>query len=118
VAHPFGTLTTTLRSVAYHTGLDEHGPELARLRDAYTEAWTDLLPRSALAEVTGLASDLTHIRKGAAWARAMEGVEPADIGEYAGAAGGWLIDFAGRLELRGLPQSMTRSAGTSSATGG
>ncbi len=61
VAHPFGTLTTTLRSIAHRTGLDEDGPELVRLRDAYTEAWTDVLPRSALAEVAGLATDLAHL---------------------------------------------------------
>ncbi len=100
VAHPFGTLTTTLRSIAYHTGLDEDGPELARVRDAYTGAWTDVLPRSALAEVAGLATDLAHIGKSSAWTRAMDGVEPAAMGEYAGGAGGWLIDFADRLERR------------------
>jgi hypothetical protein len=100
VAHPFGTLTTTLRSIAHHTGRDETDVELARLRDAYTEAWTDVLPRSALAEVAGLATDLAHIGKSSAWARAMEGVEPAAMGEFAGGAGGWLIDFAERLERR------------------
>lgn len=100
VAHPFGTLTTTLRSIAYHTGRDADGAELARVRDAYTEAWTDVLPRSALAEVAGLATDLGHIGKSSAWARVAQGVEPAAMGEYAGAAGGWLIDFADRLERR------------------
>lgn len=100
VAHPFGTLTTTLRSIAHHTGRAEDAPELARLRDAYTEAWTDVLPRSALAEVAGLATDLAHISKSSAWARAMDGVDPAAMGEFGGGAGGWLIDFADRLERR------------------
>jgi hypothetical protein len=100
VAHPFGTLTTTLRSIAYHTGRTEDAAELDRLRDAYTEAWTDVLPRSALAEVAGLATDLAHIGKSSAWARAMDGVDPAAMGEYGGGAGGWLIDFADRLERR------------------
>jgi hypothetical protein len=100
VAHPFGTLTTTLRSIAYHTGRDADGSELARVRDAYTEAWTDVLPRSALAEVAGLATDLGHIGKSSAWARVAHGLEPGALGEYAGAAGGWLIDFADRLERR------------------
>ncbi len=100
VAHPFGTLTTTLRSIAYHTGLDADGPELTRVRDAYTESWTDVLPRSGLAEVARLAADLAQIGKSSAWARAMEGVEPAAMGEYAGGAGGWLIDFADALERR------------------
>lgn len=100
VAHPFGTLTTTLRSIAYHVGLDANDPELIRVRDAYTEAWTDVLPRTALAEVVALATDLAQIGKGSAWARAMDGVEPAALGEYAGAAGAWLIDFATSLERR------------------
>ena len=60
--------------------------------------------------------DLAHIGKSSAWARAMLGLEPAAMGEYGGGAGGWLIDFVDRLELR--PTSMTRSAGTSAATGG
>ncbi len=100
VAHPFGTLTTTLRSIAYRTDRDVDDAELARLRDAYTEAWTDVLPRSALVEVAGLATDLAHIGKSSAWARAMDGVDPAAMGEYGGGAGGWLIDFAVRLERR------------------
>ena len=100
LAHPFGTLTTTLRSIGYRTGLDPYGSELVRVRDAYTEAWTDVLPRSGLAEVAGLAMDLAQIGKSSAWARAMLGLEPAEMGEHGGAAGGWLIDFAERLELR------------------
>jgi hypothetical protein len=105
VAHPFGTLTTTLSSIVCHTGRDANDPELARLRDAYTEAWTDVLPRSGLAEVAGLAADLGHIAKSSAWARAMEGVESAAMGEYAGGAGAWLIDLAGRLERRRPPRT-------------
>ena len=100
VAHPFGTLTTTLGSIAYRTGLDREGTEMARVRDAYTEAWTDVLPRSGLAEVAALAFDLAHIGKSSAWQRAMTGVEPVAMGEHGGAAGGWLIDFADRLERR------------------
>ena len=100
VAHPFGTLTTTLRSIAHRTGLDRDGVELSRVRDAYTEAWTDVLPRAGLAAVAALAVDLAHIGKSSAWRRAMIGVEPGAMGEHGGAAGGWLIDFADCLERR------------------
>jgi hypothetical protein len=100
VAHPFGTLTTTLGSIAYRTGLDLDGPELARVRDAYTEAWTDVLPRSALAEVSGVAVDLAHIGKSAAWERAMQGLDASEMGGQQAAAAEWLIDFADRLERR------------------
>ena len=101
VAHPFGTLTTTLRSIAYRTGLDGEGAELARVRDAYTEAWTDVLPRSGLAEVAALAVDLGPIGKASAWQRAVSGLESAVMGDHGGAAGAWLIELAERLERRG-----------------
>ena len=104
VGHPFGTLATTLKSIAYRTGLEQDGPDLARVRDAYTEAWTDVLPRSALVEVADLAMDLAHISKSAAWDRAMDGVEPAEMGEFGDGAGGWLIDFADRMERRPATQ--------------
>jgi hypothetical protein len=100
VAHPFGTLTTTFSSIAYRTGLDGDGAELARVRDAYTEVWTDVLPRSGLAEVAALAVDLGPIAKASAWQRAVSGVESAVMGDHGGAAGAWLIELVERLERR------------------
>lgn len=104
VAHPFGTLVTTLNSVAYRLGTDPDGPALTRLRDAYLEAWTDVLPRAALDEVLEFALDLGRIGKAAAWARALSGVEPADLGEFADGPAMWLVDLVERLEGRSTPQ--------------
>lgn len=73
VAHPFASMVTTLNSVAYRLGTDPDGPELTRLRDAYLERWTDVLPGPALHELLGHGLDLGRIGKSAAWARAPSG---------------------------------------------
>ena len=101
VAHPFGSMVTTLNSVAYRLGSDPDGPELARLRDAYLDAWTDVLPRPALAEVLERALDLGRIGKAAAWARALHGVDPAAMDGHGDAPAMWLVDLVERLDRRG-----------------
>ena len=103
VAHPFGTLVTTLNSVGYRLELEPDGPELQRLRDAYLEAWTDVLPRSGLDAAFRLALDLGRIGKAAAWQRALDGLDHAEMGEHAGAPALWLADLAERLERRAEP---------------
>ena len=100
VAHPFGTMTGTFSSIAHHAGLDVYASrELDRLRDTYTEAWTDLLPRSGLTRLVTLAMDLGHIGKAATWERAMTGLSPDQMGGYHGWPAGWLADLAPRLDL-------------------
>ncbi|MEO6206677.1 MAG: phosphotransferase [Candidatus Limnocylindrales bacterium] len=100
VAHPFVTMIGTFSSIAHHAGLDIYGSsELDRLRDTYTEAWTDLLPRTALARVVTLAMDLGHIGKAATWERAMTGLSPDQMGGYHGWPALWLTDLVPRLEL-------------------
>ncbi len=100
VAHPFATMTGTFSSIAHHAGLDVFASdELDRLRDTYTEAWTDLLPRVELARLVSLAMDLGHIGKAATWERAMTGLSPDQMGGYHGWPAGWLADLVPRLEL-------------------
>ncbi len=100
VSHPFGTLPATLGSIARRTELDLDGPEIARVRDAYTEAWTDVLPRSGLADVAGLALDLGHIGKATAWERALLGLTRDEMGGHHGGTAAWLIAFVERLDRR------------------
>ena len=102
VAHAFGSMVTTLNSVAYRIATDPDGPALRRLRDAYLEAWTDVLPRSALDEALERALDLGRIGKAAAWARALGGLEPPDMGGHGDAPAMWLVDLVERLDARHL----------------
>ena len=98
VAHPFGTLTATFNSIANKTGLGLDDPAFARLRDVYTEAWTDVLPRDALTQTTVLARDFACIGKALAWERGLSGLEPDEMDGFGDSVAGWLMEFADRLE--------------------
>ena len=101
VAHPFGTLVTTLNSVAYRLEVDPDGPELSRLREAYLEAWTDVLPRPGLRAALEIALDLGRIGKAAAWDRALSGLDTDDMDDFGDAPAGWLMDLIDRMDRRG-----------------
>jgi hypothetical protein len=100
VAHPFATMLGTLNSVARATSTDPEGPVLRRLRDAYLEAWTDVLPRAALDGVLERALDLGRIGKAAAWARALDGLEPERMAGHGDSPALWLADLVERLDRR------------------
>ncbi|HET8785261.1 MAG TPA: phosphotransferase [Candidatus Limnocylindrales bacterium] len=101
VAHPFASMVTTLNSVAHRLETTPDDPRLDRLRDAYLEAWTDVLPRPALHEVLALALVLGRIGKAAAWARALGGLEPAEMEAHADAPALWLADLAELVDAGG-----------------
>jgi hypothetical protein len=95
VAHPFGTLLVTFRSIASR-GLD--APEapataLARLRDAYLEPWTATHSRAELDHAVPLAMRLAIIGRALSWHRALTEIPPRDHGEWAGNVAGWLLDL-------------------------
>lgn len=96
VAHPFGTLTTTFNSITNKTDVALDDPIFERLRDAYLEAWTDVLPRDRLVEVSVLARDLACIGKALAWERALQGLEPDQMDGFGDGVAGWLVEFADR----------------------
>jgi hypothetical protein len=97
IAHPFVTLTTTLGSIGHHGGFDPYGPRLARLRDAYIEAWTDVVPRRDLRHEATVAMDLGHIGKAAAWERTMDGFTSEEMDGFHGWTAGWLGSLVDRL---------------------
>ncbi|MGQ5260593.1 aminoglycoside phosphotransferase family protein [Micromonospora sp. ZYX-F-536] len=92
VAHPFGTLLVTLRSVRYASELPADDARLGRLRDAYLEAWTDRYDRRTLVEAADLAVSLGAVSRSLSWRRALDTPDPARA-EYAEAVPGWLEEL-------------------------
>jgi len=95
VAHPFGTLLVTFRSIV-NRGLGDEaatGRALDRLRDAYLEAWTDEHAIADLRRATPLAMRVAIVGRSLSWQRALRGIPMEDRGEWAGTVGGWLMDL-------------------------
>ena len=97
VAHPFGSLVTTLNSVAHRLDMTADDPRLRPLRDAYLEAWTDVLPRSGLDQVLETVLDVGRIGKAAAWVRALDGLAPSEMGGRGDAPALWLTEMVERI---------------------
>ncbi len=88
---PFASLLVVLRSVASSFGLAPGDAALARLRDAYLEAWTDRHSRVELELLALLATRVAKVGRAVAWQRALRGVD--DPGEHAEAVAGWLEEL-------------------------
>ncbi|MET8280486.1 aminoglycoside phosphotransferase family protein [Micromonospora sp. NPDC005174] len=99
VAHPFGTLLVTLRSIRYATALSVDDASLVRLRDAYLEAWTDRYDRRTLVEAADLAMNLGAVSRSLSWRRALDTTDPARA-EYAEAVPGWLAELFAATPLQ------------------
>lgn len=82
VTHPFGTLLVTLRSAAYHAGLDEGDEALRRLRDAYLEPWTSLVARRDLLRAAELASWLGLAVRALIWRAALRTADEGELSEW------------------------------------
>ncbi|WP_341273662.1 hypothetical protein [Micromonospora kangleipakensis] len=78
--------------MAYAGELKPGDPALARLRDAYLEAWTDRHDRATLREVAGLAMRVATVSRSLSWRRALRSTDPARA-EYASAVPGWLEEL-------------------------
>ncbi|MFF5054549.1 phosphotransferase [Micromonospora sp. NPDC000663] len=99
VAHPFGTLLVTLRSIRYASSLSADGAQLTRLRDAYLEAWTDRYDRRTLVEAADLAIGLAPVSRSLSWRRALATVDESRT-DYADAVPGWLEELFADDPLR------------------
>lgn len=101
IAHPFGSLLVTFRSIVSRDLDDgEHGRRaLERLRDAYLEPWTDKHPRDVLNAAVLLAMRLAIVGRALSWKRALVGIPAEDQGEWAGNVGGWLLEAFEPLPL-------------------
>lgn len=95
LAHPFGTLLVTFRSIT-NRGLGDDadaGRALDRLRDAYLEAWTDQHPMAELRRAVPLAMRTAIVGRSLSWQRALSGIPLDERGEWGDAVGGWLLDL-------------------------
>jgi hypothetical protein len=95
VAHPFGTLLVTFRSIASR-GLGAAGEEartLARLRDVYLEPWTANHAATELRGVATTAMRVAMVGRALSWQRGLRGVPLDDHGEWRGNVGGWLMEL-------------------------
>jgi hypothetical protein len=95
VAHPFGTLLVTFRSIASRGlgGASAERRALTRLRDAYVEPWTDRYTRAELIAVVPLAMRVAIVGRALSWRGALTGIPPDDHGEWTGTIGGWLLEL-------------------------
>jgi aminoglycoside phosphotransferase (APT) family kinase protein len=94
VAHPFFTLTVTLRSVAYSMELDEGGPEIARLREVYLEPWERYAPRDRLRTAFPLARRLGMFNRALTWHHVVSSLaDGPDKEAQADAVPGWMQEF-------------------------
>jgi len=98
VAHPFMTLTTTLNSIEHRTGLDQHGPEVRRLRDAYLDAWSDVAPLTPLVAAEERSRILGAISRAASWQRSFQDIPPDELEDDGGSTAAWLIELVERLD--------------------
>ncbi|MDQ6858625.1 MAG: aminoglycoside phosphotransferase family protein, partial [Chloroflexota bacterium] len=67
LTHPFLTLAVTLRFAAEAAGHPTDAPEIQRLRDAYLEPWTTLVPARALRRAADIGSALGILTGGLTW---------------------------------------------------
>jgi aminoglycoside phosphotransferase (APT) family kinase protein len=103
VAHPFGTMTTTMNSIEHATGIDQHGREMRRLRDAYLEAWSDVAPLSALVAAEERARLLGAVGRAASWERSFRGLAVDQLEGHGGATAAWLVELVARIDRRAGP---------------
>src|SRR5262249_60282072 len=88
VGHPFLTLVVTERVFRYGLHLDD--AEIARLRDAYLEPFTDHVPRAAIEASLQDVRLLGSITRALAWARILVDVPEDERAPYADPGPGWL----------------------------
>ena len=100
LAHPFGTLLVTLRSVGATLGLPDWTPfgapvpGLDRLRDAYLEAWTDRHSPAELRRLVPLATWTGMVGRALTWRAALAHAGDAEWAEWRGAVPAWLGELA------------------------
>lgn len=98
ISHPFFSNMITIRAAAYRLGLDEDGPEMTRLRDAYLEPWTAYGTHAELSQTYDLACVLAMANRALSWHHGTGSLAPEDKEPYTDAVPEWLKDFLAALQ--------------------
>ena len=93
ISHPFFTMLVTLRAAAHWLHLDETGPELRQLRDAYLEPWTRFATRDTLVAALAVAYHVAMVNRALSWHQGMGRLSEKDKEPYADSVPGWLQDY-------------------------
>jgi hypothetical protein len=95
IAHPFGTLLVTFRSIANRGLGDKPGATRAldRLRDGYLEPWTAEHALVELRRAALLAMRVAIVGRSLSWKRALREIPIDDRGEWSDAVGVWLMEL-------------------------
>jgi hypothetical protein len=90
VGHPFASLLVALRIAAERFGLAPGSAELARLRDAYLEPWTDLADPARLRAAVPVALRIAAVGRALSWLRVYEDAGAQVQQEHGQIAARWL----------------------------
>jgi len=93
VGHPFGTMVSTLRSIAFHAGCDVDDPRLMRVRDAYLEPFTTFASPAELAALVAVAEWVGAVTRALSWRSALLGAPNAVQREHEFPVRGWLLEL-------------------------
>lgn len=85
VAHPFASMLVTAAAVRRHVGVAQDDPAVRRIRDAYLEVWSDLLPHRQLVAELELACWVGKVARALTWERALRAQGHDQAREFADA---------------------------------
>lgn len=93
IGHPFGTMLSTLRSIAHHGGCDADDPRVHRVRDAYLEPFTTLATRAELITLVDVARRVGTVTRALSWRAALVESPTSVHREHDFPVRGWLQEL-------------------------
>jgi len=93
ISHPFGVFLILRISLAMRGGVEDHGPEVRRVEDAYLAGFSDLAPVEDLRRELLLAEYVQGIARLCTWQRALETATPEESAEWTEQLPGFLAEL-------------------------
>jgi len=95
VAHPWGTLLVTMRSIAHQAGLDGPAdPRLDPVREHYLARWADVVDAGDARRLADLVVRVSPIARALSWERALEGAHLPAGSPFAGVVAEWVCEVS------------------------